>query len=127
MQEYKKYLSKYKGALRYVLEPLFCCVLIKKEVVDKIGLMDENFTPAFWEDNDYSFRAMYAGYTLAYSNKSFVYHNHSTTSKSVASEIFERNRKYFFNKHPLARWAWAHRRTNLIKDIKRYIKESFET
>ncbi len=126
LEHYKKYLSKFKGDYKQVLEPLFCCVLIKKEVFDKIGLFDENFTPAFFEDNDLSFRAMYQGYLLVYSNSTFVFHNHSTTSGSLPSQIFEKNKDYFFKKHPLARWCFNHRRTNLIKDIKRYIRESFE-
>lgn len=121
MNKYKNYLKKFKGDFEYTLEPLFCCVFIKKEVIEKIGLLDENFTPAFWEDNDYCFRAMYAGYSLARSNKTFVFHNHSQTSKSVPSEIFMRNKEYFMKKHPLARWVWAHKRTNLINDIVKYV------
>lgn len=123
---YKKYLSKYKSALKYVVTPFFSCVIIKKEVVDKVGLFDENYSPAFWEDNDYSFRAAYLGYSLAYTNSAFIYHNHGTTSSSINSEIFERNKQYFFKKHPLGKWIWEHKRSNIFKDIKRYILESFE-
>lgn len=123
---YKKYLSKFKTPLRYVVTPFFSCVVIKKEVLEKIGIFDEAYSPAFWEDNDLSFRAMYAGYSLAYTNSAFIFHNHSTTSKSINNDVRQRNKKYFFEKHPLGRWVWEHKRTNLIKDIKRYIKESFE-
>ena len=45
---YKKYLSKFKVPLKYVVTPFFSCVIIKKEVIDKIGLFDEVFSPAFW-------------------------------------------------------------------------------
>ncbi len=124
LNKYKSYLSKFKGSLKYTIEPLFCCVFIKKEVIDKIGLLDENFSPAFWEDNDYCFRAMYNGYSLAISNQSFVFHNHSTTSSSIDKSIPERNKEYFFKKHPLGKYIWEHKRTNVIKDIVRYIKES---
>ncbi len=125
LQKYKKYLNRFKDDFTFSLEPLFCCIIIKKEVTDSIGLMDENFSPAFWEDNDYCFRTMYAGYSLARSNRTFVYHNHGTTSSAVKSEIFERNKQYFFKKHPLGKWIWAHKRSNLFKDIKRYITDSF--
>jgi len=121
IDKYKNYLKKFRGDFEYTLEPLFCCVFVKKEVIEKIGLMDENFTPAFWEDNDYCFRTMYAGYSLARSNKTFVYHNHSVTSKSIPSEVPERNRKCFMKKHPLGRWVWAHKKTNVLNDLKRYI------
>ena len=123
---YEKYLKKFKKPLRYVVTPFFSCVIMKKELTDRVGLLDENFNPAFWEDNDYSFRAMYLGYGLAYINFVFIFHNHSTTSASVASEISKRNQKYFYKKHPLGKWIWEHKRTNLLKDIRRYISEGFE-
>ena len=121
---YKNYLNKFKEPFKYVLEPLFCCVFVKREVIEKIGLMDENYTPAFWEDQDYIMRTFYAGFSLATSNQSFIFHNHSTTSSAIKKEIFERNRKYFFKKHPLGKWIWEHKKSNIIKDIKNYIKES---
>ena len=117
--------EKFKGEIKYPLAPFFSCVIIKKEVIDKIGLLDEAFTPAFWEDWDYAFRAQYAGYNMIYVNTTFIFHNHSTTSSSVPSEIPERNKRYFFKKHPLGRYIWEHKRTNLIKDMIKYIKESF--
>lgn len=125
LNKYKSFLSKFKDKLKYTIEPLFCCVLIKKEVIEKTGLMDENFSPAFWEDNDYCFRAMYSGYALAISNQSFVFHNHSTTSLSIDKSIRVRNKEYFFKKHPLGKYIWEHKRTNVLKDIKRYIMEGF--
>lgn len=126
LKKYKKHLSKYKDLCYYTTEPLFCCVIIKKEVIDKIGFMDEAFTPAFWEDNDYCFRAMYAGYSLARSNRSFVFHNHASTSSAVAREISQRNAEYFFKKHPLGARYWEVRRVSLIKMISRYIIDAFK-
>lgn len=123
---YKRYLGRFKKPLRYVVTPFFSCVVIKREVIDKIGLMDEAFTPAFWEDNDYSFRAMYAGYSLAYINSAFIFHNHSTTSSAISDDISKRNREYFFKKHPVGKWIWEHKRSNVLKDIVRYIKEGQE-
>ena len=95
---------------------------IKREVFEQVGIFDENFSPAFWEDNDLSFRAMYKGFSLAYCNSTFIYHNHSTTSSSVDRTIPQRNKEYFFKKHPLGKWAWENKRTSLIKSIIRYIK-----
>lgn len=126
LKNYLNYLKKFKEPFKYMLEPLFSCVIIKKELIRKIGLMDENFTPAFWEDQDYCLRAFYAGYSLATSNISFVFHNHNTTSSAISKEIYERNKKYFYKKHPIGKWIWEHKRSNLIRDIKNYIKEGLE-
>lgn len=126
LENYEDYLKSFKEPFKYVLEPLFSCVVIRREVIEKIGLMDENFTPAFWEDQDYCLRAFYAGYSLAMSNRSFVYHNCSVTSSALKSEIYERNKEYFYKKHPLGKWIWEHKRSNIIKDFKRYITEGFQ-
>ena len=42
---------------------------ISRKVVEKIGLLDERFAPLFWDDNDYSLRAVSAGLNnyIAYS------------------------------------------------------------
>ncbi len=123
---YKKFLSKFKNDIREVVTPFFCCVFVKREVFEKIGLFDENYTPAYWEDNDLSFRCMYAGFRCLYNNRVFVYHNHSSSCKNLSArnEIFERNRQYFYKKHPLGKYVFEHKRSNLVKDIKRYLKES---
>lgn len=126
LQGYKKFIKRFRGDVKYTLAPFFSCVIIKKEVINKIGLLDEAYTPAFWEDWDYAFRAQYAGYSMIYVNNAFIFHNHSTTSSALGSEISERNKKYFFNKHPLGKYIFEHKRSNIIKDILRYIKESFE-
>lgn len=127
LEKYPKIIKRFKNPIKYVVTTFFSCTIMKKEVFDKVGFMDEAFTPAWWEDNDYCFRAMYAGFSLAYNNRVFILHNHSTTSKSSSwKELFKRNEQYFFKKHPVAKYIWAHRRTNLLKDIKKYIMESFE-
>lgn len=41
---------------------IFFCVMIKKEVFDKIGLLDEIFSPGGGEDIDFTVRARLAGY-----------------------------------------------------------------
>ena len=63
------------------------CVVIKKYVIEKVGLFDEAYAPAFLEDNGLSFRAMYVGYNLVYTNSVFIFHNHSTSSNAISSNI----------------------------------------
>ena len=92
-----------------VLDALFCCVLFRRDFVDRVGLLDENFTPAWFEDNDYSFRSILAGYNNYICNDVSIYHNYSKTSSKLgqASRIQERNRAYFFSKYNyLAQYCW---------------------
>jgi len=50
------------------------CFLIKREVIDKIGLLDEEFTPFLWEETDYCTRAKKAGYTIIYTPRTNMVH-----------------------------------------------------
>ena len=66
-------------------------------------------TPAWFEDNDYSFRSILAGYNNYICNDVSIYHNYSKTSSKLgqASRIQERNRAYFFSKYNyLAQYCW---------------------
>ncbi|MCK4352495.1 glycosyltransferase family 2 protein [candidate division WOR-3 bacterium] len=55
-----------------------CCMLIKFEVIDKIGLLDERFF-IIHEDDDYCVRARKAGYKVCVAPKSIIWHKVSTS------------------------------------------------
>lgn len=65
------------------------CMLIKREVVDKIGLLDERFTPGNYEDDDYSLRIRKSGYRLMLCRDVFIHH--------FGSVSFGENRERFVN------------------------------
>jgi len=51
------------------------CFMIKREVIDKIGFMDEeNFPIGYGEENDFCIRAADAGYELAIADDTYVFH-----------------------------------------------------
>lgn len=52
----------------------FFCVLIRREVVNKIGFFDTQYGLGNYDDNDYGTRARLAGYTHCISVKSLVRH-----------------------------------------------------
>ncbi|NRY63610.1 glycosyltransferase [Clostridium beijerinckii] len=57
------------------------CMLIKRTVIDKIGNLDERFTPGNFEDDDLCMRIIEAGYKLMVCNDSFIHHFGSTSFK----------------------------------------------
>lgn len=74
------------------------CLLIKKEVVDKIGLLDEIFSPGNYEDDDYSARIREAGYRILLCRDTFIHHFGGASFKEQPEEytqLLERNRKKF--------------------------------
>ncbi len=56
-----------------------CCYLTKRCVIDKIGGLDEAFAPAYYDDWDYSMRAMAVGYICVRALGAFVFHIKNVT------------------------------------------------
>lgn len=78
------------------------CMLMKREVLDKVGLLDDRFFCA-WEDNDFSLRVINEGYKIHVAQSAFLYHFGSKSIKSIpqsnyGKEIFETNKKKFYDK-----------------------------
>lgn len=82
----------------------FFCWALRREVMNDIGLLDETFGLAWFEDADYTYRCLYKGYKCAVANNIFIYHNHSQTSSKLGETeegqaLFYKNKAYFENKH----------------------------
>lgn len=50
------------------------CLLIKKRVLDQVGLLDEQFSPGNYEDDDLSYRIRLAGFRLILCKDTFIHH-----------------------------------------------------
>ncbi|GIX57042.1 MULTISPECIES: glycosyltransferase [Bacillus cereus group] len=90
------------------------CMLIKKEVVDKIGLLDERFTPGNFEDDDYSFRMRAQGYKTLLCKDTFIHHFGSVSFKDDTSEysdLLQKNEKKFEEK-----WGFNSRYSTYIRN-----------
>ncbi len=76
------------------------CMLIRREVVDVVGGLDEIFTPGNFEDDDYSFRIIVAGYKLLLCRDVFIHHfgGLSFGRDKAMWELMERNERKLFDK-----------------------------
>lgn len=76
-----------------------CAWLIKREIFEKCGLMDENYF-LYVEDVDYCYRIQRAGYKLTVSKDSCIYHKESKSTyfKPILYYYNTRNRLYFNKK-----------------------------
>lgn len=78
--------------------PDFSCFMMNVETIEKVGWFDEEFYPAYFEDNDYHRRINLAGYKAVTSNKIPYYHYGSMTIKEGAEIKRLTNANYLHNK-----------------------------
>lgn len=74
------------------------CVLIRREVFEKIGLLDESLF-LYWEDADFSLRAKANGFKIYYYPKTYVWHKVSISaggSGSFSNDYFLTRNRYYF-------------------------------
>lgn len=79
-----------------------CCLLIRKEVFQRIGMMDPHYF-TYVEDTDFSFRAKRAGLSLMYLPSARLLHKAHSLTGGLFSDFMmryiTRNRVFFMLKH----------------------------
>lgn len=84
--------------------PDFSCFAIRpEEFTEKFGKFDENFSPAYFEDNDMAYRVKTAGGKYGRRLDAGMYHKGSVTQnwgggQVVSGAMFESNRAYYERK-----------------------------
>lgn len=84
----------------------FCrgyCVLIKRAVIDKIGGLDEAYGLGYYDDDDYSVRAIRAGFKCVRANRVVVRHLRDSTFSELfpdekRRELHGKNRELFYSR-----------------------------
>ena len=88
----------------YADAPEFSCFMISREGYEMIGDFDTKFYPAYFEDNDYHYRAKLLKQRLVKLNTALYYHYGSRTIKEnpdvedVSNTFYLANERYFVTK-----------------------------
>ena len=84
------------------------CFVVKREVIEKLGGFDPVYIPGYYDDRDYSLKAIEAGYRCVKVKGAFVDHVRNVTMKETMrqdkiSDLMERNGRIFYKRwgHPL--------------------------
>lgn len=99
-----------------------CSLLVKRKVIEKIGLMPEDYF-LYYEETDWCLRAQEAGYAIHMAPKSKVYHKISGSieyTSPLKQYYLARNRLYFLGKHG-RNIAWARRVSADLKLLFRFL------
>ncbi len=82
-----------------VFSACFGAALLRRSVLDEIGLLDAGFGIGYYEDSDWCFRARMAGYKIVAASQAVVYHKFSATMNTLARtfklKLVVRNRLRF--------------------------------
>ncbi len=92
----------------------FCigfCMVVKRELLKKIGGFSKEFHPFFFEDTDFSLRAQQAGFLIGVASASYVQHHEHASFDEMAKEkeaFFVKSRSAFEKKWgKILRIAWV--------------------
>lgn len=94
------------------------CFLIKRHVLDQIGLLDERFSPGNFEDDDLSYRTLAAGYYLLRCHDCFIQHFGSKSFRNDEIsywKLIDTNAKKFIEKWGFHAWDKKHQQNNLLR------------
>jgi len=90
------------------------CTAMRREIIEKVGLLDESFGIGMFEDDDYSLRVKIKGYRVVCAEDIFIHHFGQVAFKKLIENgeyenIFERNQKLFEKKWGVKWEAHKHR------------------
>ncbi len=91
-------------------------LLIKSEVIRKIGLLDEGFTPLYCEDTDWCVRAQFYGYTVIYSPKPTLIHHCGSSAKKLGND----QNVFYFRRSSIRFFLLNYQLKDVIKRILRF-------
>ena len=84
--------------------PDFSCFMLDRFCWEKVGKFDESFYPAYFEDNDYHYRAKLAKMPLVKYNRALYFHygsrtlTENKTVRDLVSKTYLGNKGYFIQK-----------------------------
>ena len=97
----KKYAEEHHGEREEVERLVAFCLLVKREVFEKIGMFDEQFGIGNFEDDDLCLRARLAGFKAVIARDVFVHHHGSRTFAEMGldyKDLMSKNLRRFKEK-----------------------------
>lgn len=91
-------------------------LLTKREVLVRIGLLDEGFTPLYCEDTDWCLRAAFCGYKILYTPNPKLVHKHGGSAKKLR----QRNNEFYFKRSWIRFFLLNFTAKNVVKRLLRF-------
>lgn len=106
IESYAAKLTEFHGKYVEIGSAIGFCMMVKRSVIEKIGVFDEIYGMGNFEDTDYSRRAVKEGFLCVRACGAYVYHREGSSfgRDSVFDENFERNRQIYEFRWGKRRW-----------------------
>lgn len=99
--------------------PLFA-TLVRKSLIEKIGLLDESYKVGMFEDDDYTAATLATGYEIVIVEDAFIHHVNNAAFKKLDDEkyqaVFNAN-KEIYEKKWNRKWTMPHYREGVYNGI----------
>jgi len=102
IDEYAARLKSFKDEIQELHCCRFFCTVIKREVLDKLGPLDEAYNLGYFDDTDYCKKAQMLGYRPVRAKGAYVHHKENMSFRKLKenSALFKANEDIF-----LKRWG----------------------
>ena len=100
IEEYAAALKRFAGRTQELYAARGFCMLIKRDLIERIGPFDEIFSIGYFEETDFSYRAQAAGFSIVRAKGAYVYHRENVSFKELKDSkgLFAGNEKIFFER-----------------------------
>jgi len=77
------------------------CALFTRELINEIGVWDEEYSPGYFDDTDYCRRATKAGFKITCALGAYVYHREggSFSKNKKKEDLFNRNKEIYLKRY----------------------------
>jgi GT2 family glycosyltransferase len=112
------------GELIPIYRADFFCVAVRRAAWEALGGLDLAYGRGYYEDFDFSLRAVESGWRVMLCEDAFVHHQGgssfagSAAQKAEVKALIARNKQLFLQRHPRARLP--HRREDNLEVLRRY-------
>lgn len=97
-REARNYTLKHMGETFQIRTLAFYCVMLPRQVFERVGMLDEAYGLGFFEDDDYCRRVVQAGWQIACAEDAFIHHHLSASFNKLGDErkkLLEHNRRIY--------------------------------
>ncbi len=100
IEDYAETLKQCRGQIQELYTCRGFCMIVTRDVIKRVGLLDEIYRVGYFDDTDYCKRAQKLGYKTARAKASYVYHRENVSFKTLKNnkDLFSDNERIFFKR-----------------------------